>query len=33
MLAILIEHAKNDGQIEGVIPHVVDGGLSSTLLT
>jgi retron-type reverse transcriptase len=28
MLAILIERAKTDGQIEGVIPHLVDGGLS-----
>jgi hypothetical protein len=28
MLAIMIEHAKMDGQIEGVIPHLVDGGLS-----
>jgi hypothetical protein len=28
MLAIMIEHAKSDGQIEGVIPHLVDGGLS-----
>jgi hypothetical protein len=28
MLAILIEHAKLDGQIEGVILHLVDGGLS-----
>jgi hypothetical protein len=28
MLAILIERAKADGHIEGVIPHVVDGGLS-----
>jgi hypothetical protein len=28
MLAILIERAKSDGQIEGVIPHRVDGGLS-----
>jgi hypothetical protein len=27
MLAILIEWAKSDGQIEGVIPHLVDGGL------
>jgi hypothetical protein len=27
MLAILIERAKSDGQIEGVIPHLVDGGL------
>jgi hypothetical protein len=26
--AILIEHAKSDGQIKGVIPHLVDGGLS-----
>jgi hypothetical protein len=28
MLAIMIEHAKNDGLIEGVIPHLVDGGLT-----
>jgi hypothetical protein len=28
MLAILIERAKADGQTEGVIPHLVDGGLS-----
>jgi hypothetical protein len=28
MLAIIIEHAINDGQIEGVVPHLVDGGLS-----
>jgi hypothetical protein len=28
MLAILTERAKVDGQIEGVIPHLVDGGLS-----
>jgi hypothetical protein len=28
MLAIMIEHAKGDGIIEGVIPHLVDGGLS-----
>ena len=28
MLAIIIEHAKIDGQIEGVVPHLVDGGLS-----
>jgi hypothetical protein len=28
MLAIMIEHAKNDGLIEGVIPHLVDRGLS-----
>jgi hypothetical protein len=27
MLAILIERAKADGQIEGVIPHLVYGGL------
>jgi hypothetical protein len=25
MLAILIERAKTDGQIEGVIPHLVEG--------
>jgi hypothetical protein len=24
-LAILIERAKSEGQIEGVIPHLVDG--------
>ena len=28
MLAVMIERAKLDGQIEGVIPHLVDGGLS-----
>jgi hypothetical protein len=28
MLAIMIEHAKVDGQIKGVIPHLVDAGLS-----
>jgi hypothetical protein len=28
MLAILIKRAKSDGQIEGVIPHLVDGDLS-----
>ena len=28
MLAIVIERAKLEGQIEGVIPHLVDGGLS-----
>jgi hypothetical protein len=28
MLAIMIEHVKNDGIIEGVIPLLVDGGLS-----
>jgi hypothetical protein len=27
MLAIIIERAKNDGLIEGVTPHLVDGGL------
>jgi hypothetical protein len=27
MLAIMIKHAKVDGLIEGVIPHLVDGGL------
>jgi hypothetical protein len=27
MLAIIIEHTKNDRQIEGVVPHLVDGGL------
>jgi hypothetical protein len=28
MLAILIKIAKSEGQIEGVIPHLVDDGLS-----
>jgi hypothetical protein len=28
MLAIMIERAKCDGQFEGVIPLLVDGGLS-----
>ena len=28
MLAILIKRAKNSGQIEGVVPHLVDDGLS-----
>jgi hypothetical protein len=28
LLAILIERAKSGGQIKGVIPHLVDGGLS-----
>ena len=28
MLAVLIERAKVNGQIEGVVPYLVDGGLS-----
>ena len=28
ILPVMIERAKLDGQIEGVIPHLVDGGLS-----
>jgi hypothetical protein len=28
MLAILIKCAKSDGKIQGVISHLVDGGLS-----
>jgi hypothetical protein len=28
MLAILIERAKADNQVSGVVPHLVDGGLS-----
>ena len=28
MLAIMIERAKVDGQIEGLVNHLVDGGLS-----
>jgi hypothetical protein len=27
MLAILISRAKADGQITGLVPHLVDGGL------
>lgn len=29
MLAILIECTKNNGQISGLVPHLVDGGLST----
>jgi hypothetical protein len=28
MLVILISRAKEDGQVEGLIPHLVDGGVS-----
>jgi hypothetical protein len=28
MLAILISRAKEDGQVAGLIPHLVDGGIS-----
>jgi hypothetical protein len=28
MLAILIKRAKEEGQVTGVIPHLVDDGLS-----
>jgi hypothetical protein len=28
MLVILIKRAKMDGQIDGVVPHLVDDGLS-----
>lgn len=28
MLAILIARAKEDGQVEGLIPHLVEGGIS-----
>ena len=28
MLAIFIKRAKEQGQIGGVVPHLVDGGLS-----
>src|SRR4051812_31289871 len=28
MLAIMIERAKLDGQNEGIVPHLMDGGLS-----
>jgi hypothetical protein len=28
ILAIIIARTKEDGQIKGVVPHLVDGGLS-----
>jgi len=28
MLAILINHAKDEGQVTRIVPHLVDGGLS-----
>jgi hypothetical protein len=28
ILAIIINRAKEDGQIEGLIPHLVEGGVS-----
>jgi hypothetical protein len=28
MISVLIKRAKDDGQIKGVIPHLVDDGLS-----
>jgi hypothetical protein len=28
MLAILIVRANEDGQVDGLIPHIVDGGIS-----
>ncbi|WVZ53449.1 hypothetical protein U9M48_004389 [Paspalum notatum var. saurae] len=28
MLAVIISRAKNNGQVKGVIPHLVEGGLS-----
>jgi hypothetical protein len=28
MVAIIIARAKSDGQIEGVFPHLIHGGLS-----
>jgi hypothetical protein len=28
MLAIMIARAKEDGQVDGLIPHLVDGGVS-----
>jgi hypothetical protein len=29
MLAIIIQRAKEEGQVEGHIPHLVDGGVST----
>jgi hypothetical protein len=31
MLAILIARAKEDGQVEGLIPHLVDGFVHSSI--
>jgi hypothetical protein len=28
MLAIMIHSAKEHGQVSGVVPHLIDGGLS-----
>ena len=28
MLAILINRPKDEGQVTGIVPHLVDGGLS-----
>jgi hypothetical protein len=28
MLAIIINRAKEDGQVDGLIPHLVEGGVS-----
>jgi hypothetical protein len=28
MFAIIIKRAKEDGQVNGLIPHLVDGGVS-----
>lgn len=28
MFAVMVERAKEDGHVEGVVPHLVDGGLS-----
>jgi hypothetical protein len=28
ILAILIKRAKEDGQVDGLIPHLVEGGVS-----
>ena len=33
MMAIIIERAKLEGQIEGVVPRLVDGGLCIFLNT
>jgi hypothetical protein len=33
MLAILINRAKEDGQVSGIIPHLVEGGLSILYIT
>jgi hypothetical protein len=32
ILALLIASAKEDSQVEGLIPHLVDGGVSNSTI-